>query len=147
MNRLGVEPSVTRWTDGEARFLDWTIDGVALRTMVSEMPEQQTPLFLDDDVWREAAVETLRRLLGELPGDFDDGRVALLVCPACGDLGCGAYSVEVVFGDDVVEWRTLGWQTDYEPFDGLDEDGFTGARFDRKAYETLLGDLLSNYRV
>lgn len=145
MNRLGVEPSMTRWNDGEARFLDWTIDGVALRSMVPT--QEQTPLFLDDDVWREAAVETLRRLLGELPGDFDDGRVALLVCPLCGDLGCGGYSVEVVFGDDVVEWRAFGWQTDYEPFDDPEVYRFIGARFERKAYETLLGDLLSNYRA
>ncbi|MER7864394.1 hypothetical protein DMC64_10530 [Amycolatopsis sp. WAC 04197] len=138
MNRLGVEPSGTG-------FLDWTIDGVALRSMVPA--EQRTPLFLDDDRWRGAAVETLRRLLGRLPGDFDDGRVALLMCPLCGDLGCGAYSVEVVFGDDVVEWRAFGWQTDYEPFDDPEEYRFTGARFERTAYETLLGDLLSNYRA
>ncbi|WP_394359909.1 hypothetical protein [Amycolatopsis sp. SB7-3] len=138
MNRLGVEPSGTG-------FLDWTIDGVALRSMVPA--EQRTPLFLDDELWREAAVGTLRRLLGRLPGDFDDGRVALLVCPLCGDLGCGAYSVEVVFGDDVVEWRAFGWQTDYEPFDDPEEYRFTGARFERTAYETLLSDLLSNYRA
>ncbi|EME54537.1 hypothetical protein [Amycolatopsis decaplanina] len=145
MNRLGVEPSVTRWNDGEARFLDWTIDGVALRSMVPT--QHQTPLFLDDELWRDSAVETLCRLLGRLPGDFDDGRVALLVCPLCGDLGCGGYSVEVVFGEDVVEWRAFGWQYDYEPFDDPEEYRFPGARFERKAYETLLGDLLSNYRA
>ncbi|MFI9454576.1 hypothetical protein [Amycolatopsis sp. NPDC052450] len=145
MNRLGVEPSVTRWNDGEARFLDWTIDGVALRSMVPV--QERTPLFLHDERWRESAVETLSRLLGHLPGDFDDGRVALLFCPLCGDLGCGGYSVEVVFGDDVVEWRAFGHQYDYEPFDPDQEFSFTGARFDRKAYETLLGDLLSNYRA
>ncbi|MEV7553985.1 hypothetical protein AB0N89_30580 [Amycolatopsis sp. NPDC089917] len=145
MNRLGVEPSVTRWNDGEARFLDWTIDGVALRDM--DPTQHQTPLFLDDDRWRETAVATLSRLLGDLPGDFDDGRVALLFCPMCGDLGCGGYSVEVVLGDDVVEWRAYGWQYDYEPFDSAQEFAFAVARFDRKAYETLLRDLLSNYRA
>ncbi|EMD27124.1 hypothetical protein [Amycolatopsis azurea] len=145
MNRLGVEPPVTRWNDGGARSLDWTIDGVALRDLVPT--QHQTPLFLDGNGWREAAVATLSRLLGDLPGDFDDGRVALVFCPRCGDLGCGAYSVEVVFGDDVVEWRTFGWQTDYEPFEDSEEYKFTGARFERKAYETLLRDLLSNYRA
>jgi len=145
VNRLGVGPSVTRWNDGGARFLDWTIDGVALRDLVPT--DHQTPLCLDGNGWREAAVATLSRLLGDLPGDFDDGRVALVFCPLCGDLGCGAYSVEVVFGDDVVEWRTFGWQTDYEPFEDSEEYKFTGARFERKAYETVLRDLLSNYRA
>ncbi|WP_409494982.1 hypothetical protein [Amycolatopsis sp. cmx-11-12] len=145
MNKLGVEPSVTRWTDGEARFLDWTIDGVALRSMVPV--QEQTPLSLDDGRWRESAVETLSRLLGRLPGHFDDGRVALLFCPACGDLGCGGYSVEVVFGDDWVEWRAFGWQVDYEPYDPEQDFRFREARFDRAAYETLLGDLLTNYRA
>ena len=36
MNRLGVEPSGTE-------FLDWTIDGVALRSMVPA--EQRTTLY------------------------------------------------------------------------------------------------------
>ena len=145
MNKLGVEPSVTRWNDGEARFLDWTIDGVALRELVPT--QEQTPLFLDDDRWRESAVETLSRLLGSLPGHFDDGRVALLMCPLCGDLGCGAYSVEVVRDDESVEWRAFGWQVDYEPYDPDQDFRFREARFDRTAYETLLGDLLSNYRA
>jgi hypothetical protein len=145
VNTLGVTPAVTRWNDGEARFLDWTIDGVALRSM--EPTQHQTPLFLDDERWRESAVENLSRLLGHLPGDFDDGRVALLFCPLCGDLGCGGYSVEVVFGDDEVEWRAFGWQYDYEPFDPDQEVPFTGARFERKAYEKLLGDLQADYRA
>ncbi|MER6667636.1 hypothetical protein ABT256_24030 [Amycolatopsis japonica] len=79
--------------------------------------------------------------------DWTIDGVALLMCPLCAELGCGAYSVEVVFGDDVVEWRAFGWQTDYEPFDDPEEYQFTGARFERKAYETLLGGLLSNYRA
>ncbi|KZB87272.1 hypothetical protein [Amycolatopsis regifaucium] len=145
MNTLGVVPSVTRWNDGEARFLDWTIDGVALRELVPM--QERTPLSLDDDRSREWAVENLSRLLGRLPGDFDDGRVALLFCPLCGDLGCGGYSVELVFGDDEVEWRAFGRQYDYEPFHPDQEVPFTGARFERKAYEKLLGDLLTDYRA
>jgi hypothetical protein len=68
------------------------------------------------------------------------------MCPLCGDLGCGAYSVEVVFGDDWVDWRSFGWQYDYEPFDPEQEFPFAGARFDRTAYESLLADLLATYR-
>lgn len=144
MNTLGVTPALTRWNEGESRFLDWTIDGVPLRELVPM--QEQTPLFLDDAKWRGTAIETLSRLLGRLPGDFADGRVALLMCPLCGDLGCGGYSVEVVFGDGWVDWRAFGWQCDYEPFEPEQEFSFAGARFDRTAYETLLGDLLSNYQ-
>ncbi|WP_233598692.1 MULTISPECIES: hypothetical protein [unclassified Amycolatopsis] len=85
MNRLGVEPSVTSWNDGEARFLDWTIDGVAVRSMVPV--QEQTPLFLHDERWRESAVETLSRLLGHLPGDFDDGACRAALLPAVRRLG------------------------------------------------------------
>jgi hypothetical protein len=46
------------------------------------------------------------RLPGLLPGDFDDGHVALLVCPICGDVECGAVKSPGCF--------LLGLRTQYE---------------------------------
>ena len=33
------------------------------------------------------------------------------------DLVVGGAPAGLVLGEDVVEWRDFGWQTDYEPFD------------------------------
>ncbi|MEC3981149.1 hypothetical protein [Amycolatopsis sp. H20-H5] len=90
------------------------------------------------------AGDSLRRLLGQAPGDFDDGRVALLVCPIDHDLGCAALSARPTFGDGWVGWSDFGGQTDYEPFEP-DTPLAADVRFERAAYEALLDDLLRKY--
>lgn len=72
---------------------------------------------------------------------FEDGRVVLLRCP-CGDLDCGALTTEVVVGDDVVEWREIGWQVTYESFTGSN-DAIRSAQFDRAQYTSVMDDLAS----
>jgi len=37
-------------------------------------------------------------------------RVMLFVCPVCGDLGCGAITVEIVRDGDLVVWSRFGHQ-------------------------------------
>ncbi len=75
---------------------------------------------------------------------FQDGRVALLLC-ACGDLDCPTLSANVVVNDATVEWRDVGWQVSYEPFEAQDvvreQPHMT---FERSAYEALVADLLGD---
>ena len=133
-------------------FEDWAISGTALRALIAarwgapDPPQQMTALCAEHP---DGAVASVRRLLGEVPPDFADGRVALLLCPIDNDLDCGAISTRVVRGADTVEWRDVGWQVTYEPFvPELDEFGpLPSFRFDRAQYEGLLRDLLSRYRA
>lgn len=103
-----------------------------------------TPLS-NADFWPTVAVKHLRQLLGEAPGEFDDGRVAVLRCPIDGDLGCTALSMRLVLAADAVTWSDFGWQNDYEVFD--EEDGIPDLRFtfERHAYEGLLRQTLARY--
>ena len=101
-------------------------------------------------LWPEdpsAAVASLRALLGEGPADFEDGRVALLVCPTDQDVSCRALGARVLIGEGTVEWRDVGWQVDFEPFvPAPDEYGpLLQFRFDRAQYERLLRQLLTAY--
>ena len=57
------------------------------------------------------AFDTLDLLLDDAKSTFDDGRVALYVCPQCSDLRCGTISTEVVFTGTLVQWRTFGYQS------------------------------------
>jgi len=105
VNVLGASPTTTPTTQvsgwlrkkvvtHERPVEDWTVDGIALRQIVAEraswpgggLPSEHPPLR-DDDFWPRLAVRNLRSLLGEAPGDFPDGRVVLLYCPVCADLG------------------------------------------------------------
>ncbi|GAB3555688.1 hypothetical protein GCM10027404_32870 [Arthrobacter tumbae] len=138
--------------EGEHRidFLDVMVKDQPLRELI-RVPEELAPLefgatSLRDDIGPRAAIEQLDRFLGRLPGDFDDGRVALYLCPIDGDLLCGAVSVEIVRTPEAVTWRKLGW----EKPEALDEPELTlfhdqSFTFDRRQYEEVLEGLRSKY--
>ncbi len=158
MQVLGVAPVTTLTVDLAARrplerptaLEDWTVDGVALRRLVADrwgvddLPSEMSRLWPEDP---SAAVASLRALLGEGPGDLEDGRVALLVCPVDQDVDCSALTTRVLLGEDTVEWQDVGWQVDVEPFVPVpDEYGpLLQLRFDRAQYERLLRELLTAY--
>lgn len=73
------------------------------------MPPTEETIWLAGDI--EDAHNRLDHLLGHLPPDFDDGRVALLTCPECGDLACGALTAQMEVAEDVVEWGQLGYNS------------------------------------
>lgn len=161
MNVLGTAPARTTWTEAvgfwrprrvarETPFEDWTIDGVPLRELAaagrgSPGPAQEITAL--DESRPTGAVAALRRLLGVEPGDFGDGRVSLLVCPLCADLGCRALSASVGFEGDRVGWNDVGWQVDYEPFLPADDLPAPAPewRFERAAYTGLLRGLLDRF--
>src|SRR5262245_21851009 len=55
---------------------------------------------------------TRRLLLLEKAGDMASGRVALYVCPLCGDLGCGAVSVRITRENTDIVWSEFEWESD-----------------------------------
>src|SRR5215207_5900176 len=73
----------------ERRFLDFTVDGVALSSMFDAG-------FISPFGWLTAGEQSasIDRLLRKRPPDVGD-RTTLYVCPECGDLGCGAVTLLV----------------------------------------------------
>jgi hypothetical protein len=130
----------------QVEFLEFVIDGVRFGEILQERDGGST--VMSDLVsvlvpsWPDGFLERqVRRLLGKAPAELADGRLALYVCPECGDLGCGAVTVAVRRTGNEVVWTDPGWQTDYEP----DVEGFGGLgtfRFERRQYDTLLTTLL-----
>lgn len=153
-HRLGLTAASTTYTDGSGRvsrevavsFEDWTIDGTPLRTLLgwARPPQEMTPLS-SEGFWSTVAVRHLRELLGELPGEFNDGRVAMLRCPIDGDLGCSALSMRLVLLDEAVIWRDFGWQNNYEPYAPEDDASELRFTFDRRTYESFLHQTLGRY--
>lgn len=93
---------------GPIRFLDYLVDG---RSVLNDLNEDRiTPLGwgFDDDASAE-------RLLGVGEPDLD-GRVAIFVCPACGDIDCGATTAVIASEGEEIIWREFAdsWR-DYGP--------------------------------
>jgi len=98
----------------EHAFLDWTVNGQLLRSMLGwEKPPSDTTCMVTG--WDLAAgLAWLESLRSAGAGEFPDGRAAVLVCQECGDLECGALSVDVSRDATTVRWSHFGWQVPRE---------------------------------
>lgn len=119
------------------RFLEFQVDGrpfsaVHKQDLISCLgwfvPEQ-------DDL-------AARRLLGEVPPDVED-RVALCVCPECGDIVCGALTARIAYSEREVVWSdfAFSWfdsETDRWQHDPADIAGDAEYRFDADAYRQTI---------
>jgi len=118
-------------------FLDFVVDGQSLYQMLTEY-DLITGLSADDKVPLRVAEATIDRLLGSVAGDAPRGRVSVYVCPECGDLGCGALTVELRRTPDRVMWLAWGYQNNYEDTLHAVDLGLDELSFDRDQYEAVL---------
>lgn len=152
MDTLGAVEGTTATTllsgdraeTSEHAFLDWTVNGHLLRTMLGwkNPPSECTCLVTGWDL--DAALAWLEGLRLGGAGGFPDGRAAVLVCNECGDLECGALSVRVT-REATVHWSDFGWQVPREEgFQPLDVP--LRLEFGANDYDRLL-DSLANRLV
>jgi hypothetical protein len=87
----------------ERNFLDFIVDGQSL----SERTRYDLVSVLCKEWVPEERERSVLRLLGEEAADFPDDRRSILVCPECGDVGCGAVSAVVDFSYKTARWRGL----------------------------------------
>ena len=117
------------------RFLDYEVDGESLYDQIDEDLISCLGWFVPDEDERAA-----QRLLLAGPPNID-GRVAVYVCPECGDVYCGAITVIIERQADEMVWRdaahsNFDWLTDdwrHEPLPKVPE-----LRFDSKEYGAAL---------
>jgi hypothetical protein len=105
--------TIERWS------WDFVVDGISLWS-----------LWKDRDVvgvlgWVEHGIEeiSVAKLQRDAEPDFPPNRVALFVCPECGDLGCGAVTTAIDRQDAVVTWSDFRWEVNW--FDPHDPDSST----------------------
>lgn len=125
----------------ERRFLDFEVDGRSFYDVLRQRGMDYIGVLSIDGAAESASADAVARLLGHVPAELPDGRVAVFVCPECGDLGCGAITVRVDIGPGGVAWHEWGWQTDDDPVVDRSELGdLPSVRFDRVEYERTLRD-------
>ena len=121
------------------RFLDFIVDGIPLS---SRMGDRVTPLGWGPKPLQQIAAD---RLLGRCAPDLPSTRVALYVCPECGDLGCGAIGVVVERAGGTVVWRSFAHENNYDGLvhrEGYDDLG--PFEFAESEYSGVISKLASN---
>jgi hypothetical protein len=128
MDDLAVEilnvPEVSEET-GDVRWLVFKING---RPLADQLPHRDLAGL---------SVQELppnEHLLGRPPQNMSiGGRAALLVCPLCGDLACGAVLARITAGERTVVWDDFVFANTWAP--QWDEPIDARFEFDRERYE------------
>jgi len=127
----------------ERAYLDFCPGGECVFRRDVEGRDLSSVLWLDPPV-REERDKSVLRLLKELPGDFRNDRVALYICPECGDLGCGAITAKISVDYDVVNWSDFGYENTYEETVFTDPFAAIGPfTFELREYEMRLRSLIT----
>lgn len=120
MNRLEFKAAVREGSSSKTRVEHqcFYVDGTSLLELVNRAAGRDfdfvSPLGWGDTGHQRAAAE---RLQGVAEGDLPSGRVAVFICPECGDLGCGSVGVRIEEQDGLFEWSDFAYENDYNPDD------------------------------
>ena len=119
------------------RFLEYLVDGRSLYQRHGTDRISCLGWGASDEEQRAA-----QRLLVQRPPDVD-GRVAIYICPECGDLLCGVISARITREGEAVIWRDFAsshydvmtgtWHHDVKPFAHWPE-----LQFEAQAYEATI---------
>jgi hypothetical protein len=86
--------------------------------------------------WSDQNAEAAKKLTLRANLDTSTGRVLIYICPECGDIGCGAYSVLIEKSAGCYTWSSFAYE------DSCDEarikDGIGPFIFEEAAYEVAI---------
>lgn len=116
----------------EQHYLDFSISGVSLKELLGQNDADLiSPFGWGDNQEHNRHILRIFRLQ-EKP-ELSTGRIALYVCPECGDMGCGAITVSIQDRGDRIVGKDFGYETDNgelsETYPEIDP-----IEFDRQSY-------------
>ena len=97
--------------------------------------------------WQGAPIDVQRdsldQFLARRAPTLLSGRVPILVCEECGDIGCGAIAARIERRGSVVKWSDWAFENGYEPARVLEWSTYPEAlQFDWIKYEGALAGLV-----
>jgi hypothetical protein len=118
----------------ERDSLDFVVDGQALSEKVRG--DYASCLGWGKRDWEATIID---RLLREAAPDSPPNRVALYICPECGDFGCGAVTAVIERDGDSILWHSFGYENDLVESPLLEDYTHLGPyRFEAGEYEATL---------
>ncbi len=118
---------------------DFLVDGESLLQVLTRAEEGHSD-YVSCFVrgWDEFNASSRAQLLLRAPPDTASGRVLLYICPECGDLGCGAFTVRVSKTNSGYIWSDFAHENGYEDSHPLTQVG--PFHFLQANYEQVMKD-------
>ncbi|MCH2192928.1 hypothetical protein [Kordia sp.] len=129
-------------------FYDFLIDGKSLYDMCQmEDYDQITPFGWDVNLEEEKKM--IQQFLGNKRNEeLESGRVKVFVCAECGDIGCGATTIEISEKQDEIIWSNFGDENNYEKeIDFFNYTDIGPFKFEKIAYKKSFNELLQAITV
>src|ERR1043165_3748767 len=94
------------------QYFDYIVDGKPLSALLSS---NRLDLIgrLGWGVLTDQLRSVDRLLLRDTP-DLSNNRYMILICPECGDIGCGAITAVIDKTDEHFIWKDFGYENNYE---------------------------------
>src|ERR1700750_3043755 len=112
MYTLTLQPTLLKGGPGEIarEYLDFLVSGQSLATILGlKNVNLVSPLTF----WKEKAYDkkTLNIFRLKERSELESGRVMIYVCPACGDIDCGAVTALISDRGDRIIWQDFASET------------------------------------
>jgi hypothetical protein len=129
-------------------FYDFLIDGESLYDMC-QMKEMDRIGPLGWDVNPECEKSLVKQFLGnEKNEELESGRVMVFVCAECGDIGCGATTIDIrEMGNEII-WSDFGDENNYESeVNFFNYTNLGPFKFEKTEYIRTFNELLNTITV
>ena len=141
--------------NSERRTIDFFVNGISLFTATNAYRHDLCGCFSPDYVTSENELtrnenQRIAKIFSfESPTEIGRDRVALFICPQCGDLACGAITFQLSRVGDTVRWSHFAHENGYDEtetdFDGYSAVGPFEFAFD--GYREVIRSASSSHRM
>jgi len=94
----------------QRNYLDFVVDGQSLHDLLESGDNIGCLGWLSLDLEKVILEQLVTERLSELGND----RYAIYICAECGDIGCGAITVQIEKTEDGFVWHNFGYENNYD---------------------------------
>ncbi|MBN1800167.1 MAG: hypothetical protein JW891_01595 [Candidatus Lokiarchaeota archaeon] len=119
---------------GKKKFIDFFVSGKNLSEILKV--EGEVCVLSSGNYYDRK--EAIKELTLKKKPELESGRCRLYVCSYCGDIWCGSITVDIEEKENLIIWKSFGWET---PEEFCLYEHTTDFKFEKKKYF----ELFSNY--
>lgn len=129
---------------GEVCFFDVLIDGISL---YDQFNLDQLSRVCRFGYYRnkQLNIDTINEFLKIKPSELETGRTMLFICRECGDIGCGAITLEIEKNKTTFIWKNFAYENNSFALDESSYIGHLPIEINIAEYETTFEKLKKNW--
>ncbi|MEO8233865.1 MAG: hypothetical protein ABI549_00495 [Flavobacterium sp.] len=121
-------------------FYDVLIDGISLFDEL-ECDENNSVCIFGYYDKKNLNIDIINQFLKTKPSELDTGRISLFICRECGDIGCGATTIDIQKNENSYIWKKFAHENNSFELTEFDYLDVQPKEFKKNEYENALNEL------